>query len=48
MEELCTLIKEQTETITKLINDQYVSTSEMQQKQHDEQMDIFRQFLLKL
>ncbi|KAF0547188.1 trihelix transcription factor gt-3a-like: PROVISIONAL [Gigaspora margarita] len=48
MEELRTLIKEQTETIAKIMNDQYVNTSEMQQKQHDEQMDIFRQFLLKL
>ncbi|RIB15334.1 hypothetical protein C2G38_2192606 [Gigaspora rosea] len=37
MEKLCTFFKELTETITKIINDQYFSTSEMQQKQHNEQ-----------
>ncbi|CAG8553225.1 2486_t:CDS:2 [Gigaspora rosea] len=41
------LIKEQTEVITEIIRDQYLHASEMQQKHHDEQMDIFKQFLLK-
>ena len=45
MEELQVLIKEQIETITETIKDQYIYTSEIQQKQHDEQMDIFRKFL---
>ena len=42
MEELQVLIKEQIETITETIKDQYIYTSEIQQKQHDKQMDIFR------
>ncbi|CAG8508560.1 22374_t:CDS:2 [Gigaspora rosea] len=48
IEEFRILIKEQTETIIKTIKDQYTHTSEIQQRQHAEQMDIFRQFLTKL
>jgi hypothetical protein len=47
MEELQTFIKEQTETIIKTIKGQYVHTSEIQQKQHEEQMNIFKKFLEK-
>ncbi|CAG8799571.1 26056_t:CDS:2, partial [Gigaspora rosea] len=43
MEELRSLIKEQTETIMEIMKNQYAQTSEFQQKQHDDQMDIFRQ-----
>ncbi|RIB22887.1 hypothetical protein C2G38_2033201 [Gigaspora rosea] len=48
MEELRSLIKEQTETIMEIMKNQYAQTSEFQQKQHDDQMDIFRQLLFKL
>jgi hypothetical protein len=44
IEELQTFIKEQTETIISTIKDQYVHNSEIQQRQHDEQMDIFNKF----
>ncbi|CAG8519488.1 1593_t:CDS:2 [Scutellospora calospora] len=47
IEEFRILIKEQTEMIIETIKDQYTYTSEIQQKQHAEQMDIFRQFLTK-
>ncbi|RIB24028.1 hypothetical protein C2G38_2242256 [Gigaspora rosea] len=47
IEKIQGLIKEQTEAITKIIRDQYLHASEMQQKHHNEQMNIFKQFLLK-
>ena len=47
MEEFRALISEQTETITEIIKDQYIHASEVQQRQHDEQMDVFKQFLMK-
>ncbi|CAG8673950.1 2507_t:CDS:2, partial [Cetraspora pellucida] len=42
------LVKKQTKTIIETIKDQYVHITEVQQKQHDEQMEIFRQLLMKL
>ncbi|CAG8833101.1 12636_t:CDS:1, partial [Cetraspora pellucida] len=47
LEELRVLIKEQTETIIESIKDQQIRATEIQQKQHTKQMDIFRQFLMK-
>ncbi|GBC04383.1 hypothetical protein RclHR1_05650011 [Rhizophagus clarus] len=32
--------------ITEIMKDQYIHSSEVQQKQHEEQMDILRQFLM--
>ena len=47
IEEFQTFIKEQTETIISTIKDQHAYDSEIQQRQHDEQMDIFKKFLEK-
>ena len=44
LEELRVLIKEQTETIIESIKNQQICATEIQQKQHTEQMDIFRNF----
>jgi hypothetical protein len=47
VEDFRILIQEQTETIIGAIKDQYTHSCEVQQKQHNEQMDIFKQFLMK-
>ena len=47
IEEIRTLIKEQTDTIAEIMKDQYPHASEVQQKQHNEQMEIFKMFLMK-
>ncbi|RIA82002.1 hypothetical protein C1645_744102 [Glomus cerebriforme] len=45
IEEIRALIKEQTETITEIMKDQYTHASEVQQRQHDEQMEILKQLI---
>ncbi|GES86158.1 trihelix transcription factor GT-3a-like [Rhizophagus clarus] len=47
VEEFRSFIKEQTETITEIMKNQFLHASEIQQRQHSEQMEIFRQFLNK-
>jgi hypothetical protein len=47
IEEIRTLIKKQTDTIAEIMKDQYAHASEVQQKQHNEQMEIFKMFLMK-
>ncbi|RIA92692.1 hypothetical protein C1645_820365 [Glomus cerebriforme] len=47
IEEFQSLVKEQTATIIETMDCQHIHTTEIQQKQHDEQMEIFKQFLLK-
>ncbi|KAF0382622.1 hypothetical protein F8M41_011869 [Gigaspora margarita] len=48
IEEFQTLMKEQTIAIIEAIDRQHVNAIEIQQKHHEEQIDIFKQFLLKL
>ena len=40
-------MKEQTATIIETMDRQHIRTTEIQQRQHDEQIEIFKQFLLK-
>ncbi|CAB5317089.1 unnamed protein product [Rhizophagus irregularis] len=47
IEEIRTLIKEQTDTIAEIMKEQYIHASEVQQKQHNEQMELFKMFLMK-
>ncbi|CAB5372542.1 unnamed protein product [Rhizophagus irregularis] len=47
IEEFQSFIKEQTATIIEAMDRQHIRTTEIQQNQHKEQMDIFKQFLLK-
>ncbi|CAB4435283.1 unnamed protein product [Rhizophagus irregularis] len=47
IEEIRTLIKEQTDTIAEIMKEQYIHASEVQQKQHNEQMELFKMFLTK-
>ncbi|RIB20203.1 hypothetical protein C2G38_2035433 [Gigaspora rosea] len=47
IKEFQTLIKDQTIAIIEAIDNQHTHTMKIQQKQHDEQIEIFKQFLLK-
>ncbi|GBC15537.2 hypothetical protein GLOIN_2v1088818 [Rhizophagus irregularis DAOM 181602=DAOM 197198] len=47
IEEIRTLIKEQTDTIAEIMKEQYIYASEVQQKQHNEQIELFKMFLTK-
>ncbi|CAG8816203.1 24212_t:CDS:2, partial [Gigaspora rosea] len=47
IEEFQTLIKEQTTAIIEAIDCQHSHTTEIQERQHNEQIEIFKQFFLK-